>query len=896
VLVAPSAPIDAIEVLANAINTLPALDAASLADMRASALLGLTKADLTKYADMGGVDLYRKVQRVLAGVEGIDGLPAAIRAEVLDAQTTARPIVLMNAIHRLGGMWAVLVDSRVIASAVGKPQLAVGFSGGVDAAVFSVQALLEADHTLGVLMADFKNAFNALARLAMLRTVCEKLPSWAAYCQGYLVEAARLTVVMRDGSQVVVSGAEGGGQGNPRMPPMFAMTIRAALEGFQQAVPAGCVLAILDDISVVGPPAALYAAYQYLQSPAFTGVGMHLNPSKCKVFTYGNRQQFVDAGNWGQVTVVAEDGVVLNGVPIGSDAYVTAYVDRYARVLCQLMRLLDELPTMHHRMALLRSCYIPRFDFLVRNVPPPLILAAATHYDNEVIACVARWLQVNGDVPLRARRLMQMPWRAGGLGIRPMARVCYEAFVSRVLTLASAGLHNRVPSVAHFLANLADDAAPPLCPLVGHVRAAWAHLAAQGVIVDGRPVQLAGGYHLAGVCHHSHPGMLGAAEEHHTDVDESIRSDVNNLPCGNPAHANGGGHGVGLGCLVGGAMAGAPQFLANDPATWAGADMVRLQRLLSYTRGAVEARAFFTWVDPQWSAQQLRWHRTHYLGLGGSFAAAWQRCLPMSKELTLTNAEFVAAYRMHIGLDPVGAATLPAHCVCAAHSPLAACAYAHLSHCSVGGTSHFRHNVVARMWARMLQSAGYQAVVLEELGHFIGPQGNQVNDLRADVSFTDEATGERVVCDAVISHPARFVGRDGPTRVGAECHTAIQTKNAKYLHLLGPNRRFIVLAHGTFGRFSADAARLLRQAARHARTISQVSTSLFLQGWSARISFALTKAVASTTLRRMHILQAHHAAANGVALPYGAADFLAPDGGGDGGNGGFGWGCGGGAG
>ena len=89
---------------------------------------------------------------------------------------------------------------------------------------------------------------------------------------------------------------------------------------------------------------------------------------------------------------------------------------------------------------------------------------------------------------------------------------------------------------------------------------------------------------------------------------------------------------------------------------------------------------------------------------------------------------------------------------------------------------------------------------------------------------------------------------------------------------------------------------LLRQAARHARTISQVSTSLFLQGWSARISFALTKAVASTTLRRMHILQAHHAAANGVALPYGAADFLAPDGGGDGGNGGLGWGCGGGAG
>jgi len=280
--------------------------------------------------------------------------------------------------------------------------------------------------------------------------------------------------------------------------------------------------------------------------------------------------------------------------------------------------------------------------------------------------------------------------------------------------------------------------------------------------------------------------MLGDAAEHHTDVDDSIRAEVNGLPCGNPAHVNAGGHGVGLGCLVGGAMATAPQFVDNDPATWVGGGVIRLQRLLSFTRGAVESLRFFTWIDPHWNAQQLQWHQTRYLGLGGPFAAAWQRCLPMTKELTLSNAEFIAAYRMHLGIDPIGATTLPPQCDCAAHPPLAPCAFAHLSYCVRNGSAHFRHNVVARTWARMYQSAGYMGVVLEEHGHFIGPQGNLVNDRRADVSFTDDATGERVVCDVVISHPAAHAAQEGPRRVGVECHAATVRKNNKYLHLLGP--------------------------------------------------------------------------------------------------------------
>jgi hypothetical protein len=179
----------------------------------------------------------------------------------------------------------------------------------------------------------------------------------------------------------------------------------------------------------------------------------------------------------------------------------------------------------------------------------------------------------------------------------------------------------------------------------------------------------------------------------------------------------------------------------------------------------------------------------------------------------------------------------------------------------------------------MFKSAGCENVRLEERGHFAGPAGNVVNEKRSDVSFTDPATGERTVCDATIHHSATHVNGAGPRRVAWECHVAIHQKNAKYLPFLGLDRTFVVLAHNSFGRFSAPAARILRQAARQAHATAHVSPSLFLQGWSARISFALVKAVASTTLQRLHSLQTVHAAANGVGLPHDAAVHLALDGG-----------------
>ena len=122
---------------------------------------------------------------------------------------------------------------------------------------------------------------------------------------------------------------------------MLLKPLRAAAVAVLDAA----TVAHYDDISVVGKPAALRDAFQRLCGTGAEGVGsvgLRVRPSKCSVH----------GGIAAQCATLATDidvqhcpdGVVVVGVPVGSEAFKTAHLAHRADAVVGLVNTLTALP------------------------------------------------------------------------------------------------------------------------------------------------------------------------------------------------------------------------------------------------------------------------------------------------------------------------------------------------------------------------------------------------------------------------------------------------------------------------------------------------------------------------------------------------------------------------
>ena len=89
--------------------------------------------------------------------------------------TGIRPIEACEVARRIIGKAILSVTSPHIQRAAGPLQLCAGQEAGIEAAVHTIQSLIEQDETESVLLVDAQNAFNSLNRqvaLINIRMVC----------------------------------------------------------------------------------------------------------------------------------------------------------------------------------------------------------------------------------------------------------------------------------------------------------------------------------------------------------------------------------------------------------------------------------------------------------------------------------------------------------------------------------------------------------------------------------------------------------------------------------------------------------------------------------------------------------------------------------------------------
>ena len=269
------------------------------------------------------------------------------------------------------------------------------------------------------------------------------------------------------GDRRVYKSSQGSDQGCVYGGPTFAIGLRPTLDDLAEHFPDVLSLALHDDMNLVGPVSRAAAALTHQLRPdgPFRAANMRPSPSKPMVvwsaapLSDDQKALFPAGYTYDFVT----DGIVIHGLPHGTDAYV---VDKIAAAVRQRQddlhaaadarrATLADVPLQQGLLGL-RVGVNARFNNLMRCVPPRLVRRAANDWDAGIMDFLQR---IVGDtLPPQARTLASLPLRDGGVGLLSAALLTDVAYLSGWLACRS-NIFNKFPMLQADLADIWERAA-----------------------------------------------------------------------------------------------------------------------------------------------------------------------------------------------------------------------------------------------------------------------------------------------------------------------------------------------------------------------------------------------------------------------------------------------------
>ena len=344
-----------------------------------------------------------------------------------------RPIAISESFTRFCFRWAL--KCMGVKSKVEPEQFGVGSIGGTEPIVFRIAAGLESGCDEGLISVDFHNAFNTISRHEMARIVADKLPDLFHGVKFLYGETSDLLSINTNSQIIVTKSCEGVRQGDPLGPLLFTLTISPLIKKLKEKF--GDVCAYLDDIFIFAKPSMIDEVKEYLGSEEISKkYNLRLNRDK----TVGwSRQDLRD-----QPRKIL--GTMVGGSDIAGDNKLSCnFVKEVAHRLQDKVRLLDNI-SLQGRLMVLRLCFLPQLNHLLRTIHPNLTNEGSSLFDKIIEDTVASYAghpdPVNFDQFPLSKQIVHLSVKRGGLGFHSQNSIREVAFAS-ALVLARSVLTSR---------------------------------------------------------------------------------------------------------------------------------------------------------------------------------------------------------------------------------------------------------------------------------------------------------------------------------------------------------------------------------------------------------------------------------------------------------------------
>ena len=339
-----------------------------------------------------------------------------------------RPIAVGDTLRRLVGKILsarVRVPARTLLLRGNQVGVATARGAAVATDVISQYAVRNRGKGKVILKIDYRNAFNCVDRLSMLRAVDANLPELAPWVRWCYLEPSSLFY----GGDTIRS-QRGAQQGDPLGPLLFSLTIHQMALELKGHPGLDGTLWYLDDGSLRGSPKAVFEAYQVLCTRS-SELGLEVNANKCELISTGGvskedleavgftlNEGGQDAMGEGGFRLLDVDGFDFLGIPIGSAAFCEEYMAQKVDDSRRNLEALVDLGDSQAAFYVLRYCEgYCRMVFYMRGIPQ--CAEYLTAFDDLIDRCLAALLHdPDGALPELARAQAALPVALGGLGIR----------------------------------------------------------------------------------------------------------------------------------------------------------------------------------------------------------------------------------------------------------------------------------------------------------------------------------------------------------------------------------------------------------------------------------------------------------------------------------------------
>ncbi len=321
-------------------------------------------------------------------------------------------------------------------------QLGQGIRSGAERAVLTVQALLDRHidkPDIIVISTDVRNAFNSVARSRVM-TALRSHPETQHLCRlfEWSHDGASPLLVYKDRTLLkMIASQEGVQQGHVLGSLGYNMSIHPDYAAVQAEYKEQDVrlVAIHDDLTIVGPAHAAFAAFDMFANRLSARGDLQLRPDKCRVLIPTSdatliRDITVQANTRGVSVLVG--AMSLHGGCVGTDESkmrdaIRASVSRFDNVLKAVS---DPLMPSQIAWHIIRQCVVSGVGFFTRITQPAIGRDTFEDFDRKVVKAISETHSLPPGLDSDVDRKLLL----AALGIAPSVRISPVAYLSCLLS------------------------------------------------------------------------------------------------------------------------------------------------------------------------------------------------------------------------------------------------------------------------------------------------------------------------------------------------------------------------------------------------------------------------------------------------------------------------------